>query len=41
MEGAACIMQYVLFMHRAGEIKTAPTKWSDLFVPDLASRNGN
>lgn len=34
------IMQYVIFMRRAGEIKNVPAKWSDLFVPELATRNG-
>jgi len=29
------------FMHRAGTIKTAPEKWSDLFIPQLGSRDGS
>jgi DNA-binding beta-propeller fold protein YncE len=35
------IMQYVMFMRRAGAIKNVPAKWSDLFMPELASRNGS
>ena len=29
------------FMHRAGTIKTAPEKWSDLFISQLGSRDGS
>jgi NitT/TauT family transport system substrate-binding protein len=29
------------FMHRAGIIKTAPEKWSDLFITQLGSRDGS
>src|SRR3569623_43633 len=28
------------FMHRAGIIKTAPEKWSDMFITQLSSRDG-
>lgn len=35
------IMQYVQFMGLAGSIKTKPEKWSDLFIPALANRNGS
>jgi len=29
------------FMHRAGIIKAGPEKWSDMFIPQLGSRNGS
>jgi len=29
------------FMHRAGIIKTAPEKWSDMFITQLSSRDGS
>jgi NitT/TauT family transport system substrate-binding protein len=29
------------FMHRAGIIKTGPEKWSDMFIPQLGSRDGS
>ncbi len=35
------VMNFADFMHLAGSIKTAPAKWSDLFIPALASRNGS
>ncbi|GAB3629197.1 nitrate/sulfonate/bicarbonate ABC transporter periplasmic protein [Pandoraea terrae] len=35
------LMQYVEFMGRAGTIKTRPAKWSDLFVPAIAGRQGS
>lgn len=35
------MMQFSEFMHRAGSIKLKPAKWSDMFVPQLASRPGN
>ncbi|MCA1325772.1 ABC transporter substrate-binding protein [Herbaspirillum sp. alder98] len=35
------VMQYVLFMSRAGTIKTKPAVWSELFVPALKGRNGS
>lgn len=35
------LMQYVEFMSRAGTIKTRPAKWSELFVPEMASRQGS
>ncbi len=35
------IMNFADFMHRAGLIKTMPTKWSDMFVPQLADRKGS
>ncbi len=35
------IMQYVIFMRRAGAIKNVPAKWSDLFMPELTGRNGS
>jgi NitT/TauT family transport system substrate-binding protein len=35
------IMNFVEFMHRAGRIKVAPAKWSDMFIPQLAGRSGS
>jgi NitT/TauT family transport system substrate-binding protein len=35
------IMNFADFMHRAGLIKTVPSKWSDMFVPQLADRKGS
>lgn len=35
------IMEYVLFMSKAGTIKNKPAKWSDLFVPSLQDRKGS
>ncbi len=35
------IMQFADFMHAAGSIKVKPKAWSDLFIPQLASRKGS
>lgn len=35
------IMQFANFMADNGSLKTRPEKWSDLFMPALASRPGN
>ena len=35
------VMRYAEFMHAVGSIKTKPERWSDLFVPALASRAGS
>lgn len=35
------IMNFVEFMHRAGTIKVAPAKWSDMFIPQFAGRSGS
>jgi len=35
------IMQYVVFMDKAGTIKTKPAVWSDLFVPAFKTRKGS
>lgn len=35
------IMQYVVFMDKAGTIKTKPAVWSDLFVPVFKTRKGS
>ena len=35
------IMDYALFMSKAGTIKHKPAKWSDLFVPALQGRKGS
>lgn len=35
------VMQFAEFMHKAGTIKTKPAKWSDMFVPQMASRAGS
>lgn len=35
------VMQYVLFMSKAGTIKTAPAKWSDMFVAEFQNRKGS
>lgn len=34
-------MQFADFMHLAGTIKAMPAKWSDMFVPQLAARQGS
>ncbi len=35
------IMQFAEFMNKAGSIKVKPTKWSGMFVPQLAGRSGS
>jgi NitT/TauT family transport system substrate-binding protein len=35
------IMKFADFMHLAGSIKVKPATWSDLFIPQLRSRNGS
>jgi len=35
------IMEYVLFMSKAGTIKTKPAVWSDAFVPALKTKKGS
>ncbi|WP_050470358.1 ABC transporter substrate-binding protein [Herbaspirillum chlorophenolicum] len=35
------IMQYVLFMSKAGTIKTKPAVWNELFVPAFKDRKGS
>jgi len=35
------VMKFAEFMHKAGSIKVKPTKWSDMFVPQLAGRSGS
>jgi NitT/TauT family transport system substrate-binding protein len=35
------IMDYALFMSKAGTIKTKPASWSDPFIPALKSKNGS
>jgi NitT/TauT family transport system substrate-binding protein len=35
------IMQYALFMSKAGTIKSKPTVWSDPFVASLKSKSGS
>ncbi|SFB29247.1 NitT/TauT family transport system substrate-binding protein [Collimonas sp. OK607] len=35
------LMQYVMFMDKAGTIKTRPAKWSDMFVPSVRGRQGS
>jgi len=35
------IMNFAEFMHRAGLIKVVPSKWSDMFVPQLSARKGS
>jgi len=35
------VKSFADFMHRVGTIKTAPEKWSDMFIPQLGSRNGS
>lgn len=33
------VMQFAEFMHKAGSVKVKPTKWSDMFVSQLAGRS--
>jgi len=33
--------RYAAFMHQVGSIKVKPDKWSDMFMPSLASRPGS
>jgi NitT/TauT family transport system substrate-binding protein len=35
------IMQYVVFMSKAGTIKTKPAVWQDMFVPVFKERKGS
>lgn len=35
------VTQYAEFLHKAGSIKVKPAKWSDMWVPQLASRPGS
>lgn len=35
------VMDYATFMSKAGTIKTKPAKWTDLFVPNLHSKQGS
>ncbi|RYG13713.1 MAG: ABC transporter substrate-binding protein [Burkholderiales bacterium] len=35
------LLQIAEFMNKAGSIKLKPAKWSDMFVPQLASRSGS
>ncbi|MFG6467592.1 ABC transporter substrate-binding protein [Roseateles sp. BYS87W] len=35
------VMDYAVFMSKAGTIKTKPAKWTDLFVPNLHSKQGS
>lgn len=35
------VMQYAEFLYKAGSIKAKPAKWSDMFVPQLATRDGS
>jgi NitT/TauT family transport system substrate-binding protein len=35
------MMQYVLFMGKAGTIKSKPAAWFDMFVPALRGKNGS
>jgi len=35
------VMRYAEFMHQVGSVKIKPERWSDLFVPALASRAGS
>jgi NitT/TauT family transport system substrate-binding protein len=35
------VMQYVAFMQRADTIRTVPTAWAELFVPQLRDREGS
>ncbi len=37
----AGVMKYADFLARTGTIRTAPTTWSDLFIPDLAHYPGS
>lgn len=35
------VMDYAVFMSKAGTIKTKPAKWTDLFVPNLHAKQGS
>jgi NitT/TauT family transport system substrate-binding protein len=35
------VLQYAEFLHKAGSIKVKPAKWTDMWVPQLASRSGS
>ncbi len=35
------VMDYAVFMSKAGTIKTKPGKWTDLFVPNLHTKQGS
>ncbi len=35
------MLQFAEFLHRVGSIKVKPSKWSDMFVPQLAARPGS
>jgi NitT/TauT family transport system substrate-binding protein len=35
------VMDFADFMHLAGSIKVKPASWTDLFIPQLHSRNGS
>lgn len=35
------VMNFADFMRRAGTIKAGPDKWSDMFIPQLSSREGS
>lgn len=35
------LMQYVLFMDRAGTIKTKPRNWTDMFISSVHEKNGS
>jgi NitT/TauT family transport system substrate-binding protein len=35
------LMKYADFMHRIGSIKNLPAKWTDVFFPEIASKQGS
>ncbi len=35
------VMQYAKFLGQIGTIKSVPEKWSDMFIPQMASRHGS